>query len=98
MRLLPAASAALLSLCGIKASRLTPPVLPLVVRNPYLSCWLGNARDVPWNKWPIFWTGEEIGLGILAGVPGANKVYPLLGRPQDSLLPQRKDDPYDLFS
>jgi len=26
------------------ASTLTPPVLPLVVRSPYLSTWLGNAR------------------------------------------------------
>jgi hypothetical protein len=42
------------------ASTLTPPVLPLIVRNPYLSAWLGNARDEPWKKWPMFWTGEEV--------------------------------------
>ena len=41
------------------ASKLTPPVLPLIVRNPYLSTWLGDARISPWNKWPMFWTGEE---------------------------------------
>lgn len=41
-------------------STLTPPVLPLIVRNPYLSVWLGNARDDPWSKWPIFYTGEEV--------------------------------------
>ncbi|QGA13172.1 hypothetical protein EYB26_000819 [Talaromyces marneffei] len=70
------------------ASSLTPPVLPLTVRNPYFSTWLANARDVPWSKWPIFWTGEEIGFSLLAQVPGAGTVYPLLGRPQDSL---RKD-------
>lgn len=67
------------------ASSLTPPVLPLTVRNPYFSAWLANARDVPWSKWPIFWTGEEIGFSLLAQVPSAGTVYPLLGRPQDSL-------------
>jgi len=44
----------------VEASRLTPPVIPLIVRNPYLSTWLGGARDVPWNRWPIFWTGQEV--------------------------------------
>lgn len=44
----------------VEASTLTPPVIPLIVRNPYLSTWLGNARDVPWNRWPIFWTGQEV--------------------------------------
>lgn len=72
------------------SSRLTPPVLPLIVRNPYLSTWLGNARDLPWEKWPMFWTGQEIGFSILASVPGERIAYPLLGRPQDSL---RDDDP-----
>lgn len=73
-------------------STLTPPVLPLIVRNPYLSTWLGNARDVPWNKWPMFWTGQEIGFSVLASVPESSQVYPLLGRPQDSLLPVRHGD------
>jgi hypothetical protein len=41
-------------------STLKPPVLPLIVRNPYLSTWLGNAREEPWHKWPIFWTGAEV--------------------------------------
>lgn len=67
------------------ASSLTPPVLPLIVRNPYLSTWLGNAREVPWSKWPIFYTGEELGFSLLAQVPSTGTVYPLLGRPQDSL-------------
>jgi hypothetical protein len=67
------------------ASTLTPPVLPLIVRNPYLSTWLGNARDDPWSKWPMFYTGEEIGFSILASVPDSSTVYPLLGRPHDSL-------------
>ncbi|TDZ29553.1 putative glutaminase [Colletotrichum trifolii] len=43
----------------VAASSLTPPVLPLVVRNPYLSTWLGNARDAPWEHWPMFWTGSS---------------------------------------
>ncbi|KAL8754958.1 MAG: hypothetical protein Q9199_003967 [Rusavskia elegans] len=67
------------------ASKLTPPVLPLIVRNPYLSTWLGDARQPPWHEWPMFWTGERIGFSIMASVPGSDKVYPLLGRPQDSL-------------
>lgn len=76
------------------ASRLTPPVLPLIVRNPYLSTWLGNARDPPWTKWPMFYTGEEIGLSLMATVPNTEQLYPLLGRPQDSLLPQESNAGY----
>ena len=53
-----AAGSALLSL-PVGASKLTPPVVPLAVRNPYLSTWLGDVREAPWNKWPMFWTGEE---------------------------------------
>lgn len=67
------------------ASTLTPPVVPLIVRNPYLSTWLGHARDKPWEHWPIFWTGQEVGLSVLAAVPKSDTVYPLLGRAQDSL-------------
>ena len=69
------------------ASTLTPPVLPLIVRNPYLSTWLGNARDPPWEKWPMFYTGEEIGLSLMAHVPSLGSVYPLVGKPHDSLGP-----------
>ncbi|KAF7590514.1 hypothetical protein BBP40_002702 [Aspergillus hancockii] len=67
------------------ASTLTPPVLPLTVRNPYLSTWLGNARDAPWSKWPMFYTGEEVGLSVLAHVPSTGTVYSLLGKPHESL-------------
>ncbi|KAJ5953222.1 hypothetical protein N7454_000118 [Penicillium verhagenii] len=67
------------------ASSLTPPVLPLIVRNPYLSTWLGNARDAPWAKWPMFYTGDEVGLSLMAHVPSQGSVYPLVGKPQDSL-------------
>jgi len=68
-----------------QASTLTPPVLPLIVRNPYLSTWLANARDLPWEHWPIFWNGDPLGLSVLAAVPTTDTVYPLLGRPHDSL-------------
>ncbi|KAK4899703.1 hypothetical protein LTR27_002969 [Elasticomyces elasticus] len=77
--------ALLATLTLTSASTLTPPVLPLVVRNPYLSTWLPNARHEPWNAWPIFYTGSSQGLAILASIPSASTVYPLLGRPQDSL-------------
>ncbi|KAJ5492959.1 glutaminase [Penicillium diatomitis] len=65
------------------ASTLTPPVLPLIVRNPYLSTWLGDAREPPWSKWPMFYTGEELGLSLMAHVPSQKTVYPLVGKPQD---------------
>ncbi|KAI5196107.1 hypothetical protein AUEXF2481DRAFT_43771 [Aureobasidium subglaciale EXF-2481] len=79
---------------SVAASSLTPPVLPLIVRNPYLSTWLGNARDKPWSKWPMFYTGEEMGFSVLASVPDTNTAYPLLGRPQDSL--DEKDSTYNI--
>ncbi|KAI9833036.1 MAG: hypothetical protein M1819_003868 [Sarea resinae] len=89
-----AASALLAS--TVEASTLTPPVLPLIVRNPYLSTWLNDAREPPWSKWPMFWTGQEIGFSVLAAVPETEKVYPLLGRPQDSLQPPGKSEGYNL--
>ena len=66
-------------------SVLTPGVLPLIVRNPYLSVWLPNAREAPWHRWPIFYTGQEIGLSVMLSVSQTKHIYPLLGRPQDSL-------------
>ncbi|KAK6525388.1 hypothetical protein TWF694_005527 [Orbilia ellipsospora] len=65
------------------SATLTPATIPLIVRNPYLSLWLQPARVEPWSRWPMFWTGQEIGLGVLFRV--GNTVYPLLGRPHDSL-------------
>ncbi|KAH6641602.1 hypothetical protein F5144DRAFT_482745 [Chaetomium tenue] len=67
------------------ASTLAPNVLPLIVRNPYLSTWLSNARDAPWENWPMFYTGAHVGFSVMASVPETGKVYPLLGRPHDSL-------------
>jgi len=58
LSLFVAASALLASIA--EASTLTPPVLPLIVRNPYLSTWLGGARDEPWKNWPMFYTGQEV--------------------------------------
>ncbi|KAF2798747.1 glutaminase A [Melanomma pulvis-pyrius CBS 109.77] len=87
----PAAAISSALLAGVGyASTLQPPVLPLIVRNPYLSTWLGNAREEPWHKWPMFWTGTEIGFGILASLPDTNEVFPLLGRPHDSLSDDAK--------
>jgi len=70
---------------AVSASSLTPPVLPLIVRNPYLSTWLQHAREPPWEHWPIFWTGQHIGLSVIASVSESKTIYPLLGRGQDSL-------------
>ncbi|AEO63438.1 uncharacterized protein THITE_2108701 [Thermothielavioides terrestris NRRL 8126] len=76
------------------ASTLTPNVLPLLVRNPYLSTWLYNARDVPWENWPMFWTGAHVGFSVMASVPETGTVYPLLGRPHDSL--ERNHEAYEI--
>ncbi|KAI1746377.1 DUF1793-domain-containing protein [Xylaria scruposa] len=83
MCLWPAIAA--LAVAFADASTLTPPVLPLIVRNPYLSLWLPHARDAPWKNWPMFWRGETFGFAIMASVPHSQTVYPLLGRPQDFL-------------
>ncbi|KAI1469986.1 DUF1793-domain-containing protein [Daldinia caldariorum] len=86
---------ALTALCLVlvDASSLTPPVLPLIVRNPYLSIWLARARDAPWKNWPIFWTGSTVGFAVMASVPETKTVYPLLGRSQDFL---RKSSEYEI--
>lgn len=62
MRPLLTAAAAAVALFGLSAdaSTLAPPVLPLIVRNPYLSTWLQDARGEPWGRWPMFWTGQEV--------------------------------------
>ncbi|SMQ50156.1 unnamed protein product [Zymoseptoria tritici ST99CH_3D7] len=80
-----AALAASLLVGSATASTLAPPVLPLIVRNPYLSTWLANARDEPWTEWPMFYTGSSLGLSVLASSPDSSTVYPLLGRAHDSL-------------
>ncbi|KAK7521099.1 glutaminase A [Phyllosticta citriasiana] len=89
------AAAALLT--GIvDSSNLSPPVLPLTVRTPYFSTWLDNAREEPWSKWPMFWTGDSIGFAVLASVPETHTVYPLLGRPHDSLDPSGRGEGYNV--
>ncbi|RPA80187.1 DUF1793-domain-containing protein [Ascobolus immersus RN42] len=60
-------------------------VLPLAVRNPYLSLWQQNARLEPWLQWPIFWTGSHVGMSAMAYSPSTRQVYPLFGRVQDAL-------------
>ncbi|KAI0834201.1 DUF1793-domain-containing protein [Hypoxylon sp. FL0890] len=85
MRLCLWPALAALALVLVDASTLTPPVLPLIVRNPYLSFWFAHARDAPWENWPMFWTGSTVGFAIMAAVPETKTVYPLLGRSQDFL-------------
>ena len=48
----------LIILTSTLASTLKPPILPLAVRNPYLSLWY-NSRLAPFEDWPQFWTGER---------------------------------------
>jgi hypothetical protein len=40
----------------------------------------------------MFWTGQEMGFSVLASIKETSLVYPLLGRPQDSLLPVQPGD------
>ncbi|TGZ83980.1 DUF1793-domain-containing protein [Ascodesmis nigricans] len=63
-------------------STLSPAVLPLAVRNPYLSLWLHSRDRNPWERWPMFWTGSTVVLGVMARVPGSKTAYPLLGEIQ----------------
>ncbi|KAI1447227.1 DUF1793-domain-containing protein [Annulohypoxylon stygium] len=85
MRLCLWPAVAALGLAIVDASTLTPPVLPLIVRNPYLSFWFAHSRDAPWENWPMFWTGSTVGFAVMAAVPDNKTVYPLLGRSQDFL-------------
>jgi hypothetical protein len=63
----------------VDASTLQPPVLPLIVRNPYLSTWLQNAREEPWSKWPMFWTGAEVCFPFLWSRHAASQVQEEVG-------------------
>ena len=49
-----------IALITANASHLDPPTLPLIVRNPYLNTHLQLARDSPWDRWPMFWTGQYV--------------------------------------
>jgi hypothetical protein len=57
-----------------------PPSYPLAVRNPYLSTWIpgGSVAELP-SSTPQFWTGAELGWGVIGRVNG--KTYNLLGIP-----------------
>ena len=77
-----AAGSALLYLTA-EASKLTPPVLPLVVRNPYLSTWLDHARGAPWTEWPMFWTGERVGLPLRLPFTSLHRVQYRTRSPSD---------------
>ncbi|RYP73329.1 hypothetical protein DL771_003758 [Monosporascus sp. 5C6A] len=70
----PAITALVVS--AVHASTLTPSVLPLIVRNPYLSIWFNHARDYPWANWPMFWTGSTVGFAVMAAVPDSNTSVP----------------------
>lgn len=41
----------------VLSSTILPAVLPLAVRNPYLSLWIQSRDCNPWDRWPMFWTG-----------------------------------------
>ena len=45
-----------------------PPAVPLAVRSPYLSTWLG--ADNSSGTWPTFWTGRITGMGGMIRIDG----------------------------
>lgn len=59
MRLACSALPSSLLFVAAAASSLQPPVLPLVVRNPYLSLWF-DSRAAPFDNWPFFWNGQTV--------------------------------------
>ncbi|RYP47073.1 hypothetical protein DL768_006800 [Monosporascus sp. mg162] len=65
-----------LVVAAVHASTLTPSVLPLIVRNPYLSIWFNHARGYPWTNWPMFWTGSTVGFAVMAAMPDSNTSLP----------------------
>lgn len=50
-----------------------------------LACWLTSSPRVLLKAASLIKSIFQIGFSIMASVPGSDKVYPLLGRPQDSL-------------
>ncbi|KZT72217.1 hypothetical protein DAEQUDRAFT_763324 [Daedalea quercina L-15889] len=69
----------------VLAQSLTPAAIPLAVRSPYLSTWLGstNGTDIT-NAWPVFWSesnGHVNGWAGLIRVDGST--YKWLGTPAE---------------
>nr|GAT54330.1 predicted protein [Mycena chlorophos] len=91
MRLLSVA-ASVLSVASLaagvawEATPFNPSAIPLAVRSPFLSSWLGqgtNGNGVPLNGgWPSFWTGQTMAWTGLAYVDG--KAYTWMGVPSVS--------------
>jgi hypothetical protein len=65
---------------------LRPPSVPLAVRSPYLSTWVG--ADSPTGHWPNFWTGRTTAFTGILRVDGTD--YLFLGAPSipDHPLPR----------
>ncbi|WP_078901245.1 glutaminase family protein [Actinacidiphila yeochonensis] len=65
---------------------LRPPSVPLVVRSPYLSTWVG--ADSPTGHWPTFWTGRITAFTGILRVDGTDFLF--LGAPNvpDHPLPR----------
>ncbi|KAF5390581.1 hypothetical protein D9757_002679 [Collybiopsis confluens] len=56
----------------------SPPSIPLAVRTPYLSAWLGQGTGAALaGNWPTFWTGSILGWAGFAKVDGV--AYNFLG-------------------
>ena len=58
-------------------SPIRPPSVPLAVRSPYLSTWMG--ADTLASNWPNFWTGRTTAMTGLAIIDGVDYVF--LGAP-----------------
>jgi hypothetical protein len=52
---------------------------------------LAPRYDVARITTPLILISTQIGFSVLASVPGTNQVFPLLGRPHDSLEKDSKE-------
>ena len=58
---------------GLSATPIRPPAAPLIVRQPYLSTWLG-ATTLP-GTWESFWAGQVTAIAGIARIDGASYMF-----------------------
>ncbi|MHB1782962.1 MAG: glutaminase family protein [Acidimicrobiales bacterium] len=58
---------------GLTATPIRPPAVPLIVRQPYLSTWLG-ATALP-GTWETFWSGQVTAIGGLVRIDGESYMF-----------------------
>ena len=70
-----------------------PPAIPLAVRSPYLSTWLGADNSA--GTWPSFWTGRTTAMGGMIRIDGTAYLFlgsePALNPPVAYPLPTMRE-------